>query len=153
MITLKNSFLSIAITSVLLLAGCQESSAPENPSNESQTPTQETVEDGLHLVGDKKWKVPPGMMENIDEQMELVIFYDETSDTLHQELGQKLDDLCKTLVQECTMTGEAHNVLHEWLIPYWETIDSLKEVKDMDQGDKLINDLYVHYATFEDYFE
>lgn len=134
----------------LLLSACSEK---EERTSAKAPETIDIEEEGLHLNQNEKWQVPEDMMQIIKKQQELVTNYQSQSDTVHLALGNDLDSLCTLLVQSCTMTGEAHNVLHEWLIPYWTVIDSINAANDFNKASVFIDELSDHYKSFNTYFE
>lgn len=118
----------------------------------SSSPANSDSSKGLHLDKGEKWQVPNDMMSIVKIQQQMVIDYQAEGDTTFLKLGNGLDSLCTSLIQSCTMTGEAHNVLHEWLIPYWTTIDSVNASGNSQEAAKFIDQLADHFNVFDTYF-
>lgn len=51
------------------------------------------------------------------------------------------------------MTGPAHDQLHNWLVPYMETVKALADEKDAANRDKMAAKLLKSYTVFNTYFE
>jgi len=130
-------------------------SEADNPTATEDVSSKEVAEqeDVLTLDNGQKWKVPEAMMWNIQQQKDKVFEYTMFEDVTYEKLGFELDSLCKDLVQNCTMTGVAHNNLHIWLIPYWETIDAINASDDHLEALDHIFELQDAYVEFNEYFE
>lgn len=110
-------------------------------------------EEFLQLNGGEKWKVPYDMMWLIQQQKDKLFEFTQAGDTTYSKLGKELDSLCTGLVQMCTMTGDGHNNLHLWLLPYWDIIDQIKVSSDPIIHEQLIDSLWGKLELFEEYFE
>ena len=56
----------------------------------------------------------------------------------------------KTIFDKCTMTGESHNQLHNFLIPIKGNLDKLKAGNPQPE---IRVELHAHLLTFKNYFE
>ena len=56
------------------------------------------------------------------------------------------------LFQKCTMKGEPHNQLHNYLFPFIDLFDGLTST-DLDICKKSFYDLNIHLKEYSDYFE
>lgn len=110
-------------------------------------------EEFLQLNGGEKWEVPSDMMWLIQQQKDKLFEFTQAGDTTYSKLGKELDSLCTGLVQTCTMTGDGHNNLHLWLLPYWDIIDQIKVSSDPIIHKQLIDSLWSKLELFEEYFE
>lgn len=70
----------------------------------------------------------------------------------YHNLKTKLDVEFNGIIQKCTMTGEAHDQLHNYILPLKELIqqlenDSLEECKESAEN------LQAHLAEYDKYFQ
>lgn len=142
---------SLLIFGCCFLLACSSAEEPKEPTISSSHETQE--ENSLTLNEGQKWKMPEDMMWLIQQQKDKVFEYTMANDTTYIVLGTELDSLCQRLVQVCSMTGEGHNNLHLWLIPYWEKIDSINTSLDHVGANHYINQLNDDFLEFDNYFE
>jgi hypothetical protein len=145
-------YILIAST-LLLMMSCQSEEVTESETASPEETVTEEVKEGLYLNNDQKWKVPEDMMWEIQSQKDKVFEYQMAADTTYIQLGQELDSLCKELVTICTMEGESHNVLHEWLLPHWELIDEINAAANAQDAQSYLDELGTSFETFDIYFE
>lgn len=103
----------IIIVGAVLFASC---SAPETPPSENTH-----LVENVSLNEGNKWDVPSEMVA-ILKQMLLIVNQKKKSE-IPAQLKQQLDELFNS----CSMRGEAHEQLHNYLIPLIEKINALKE--------------------------
>lgn len=96
----------------------------------------------------KKWKANTETTEGI-HQMIALIEQQEQGRISIAELRQGLDKEFNEVLQQCTMTGEAHNQLHNYLLPLKEQYERLDENSGKEPV-KAVKD-YLH--TYGSYFE
>lgn len=95
----------------------------------------------------KKWQVNHEMAVHI-EAMETDIANFKTGDDL-TVLQTRLKNNISELTSKCTMTGQSHDELHKWLLPFIETVNSMEE-----QGPKaFVENLKVQFENYHRYFE
>lgn len=135
-----------------LLISCGDTTTPSDEMEAEEVPS-EIVEDGLHLNEGNKWQVPEDMMWQVQSQKDKLFEYQMAGDTTYIKLAHDLDSLCKNLVNICTMDGEAHNVLHEWLIPHWELIDQIGAASSLEEAQAHVDKLNGSFEELDVYFE
>ncbi len=69
-------------------------------------------------------------------------------------------DLSKTtkanlshLTASCTMTGQSHDELHKWLLPFFDLNSDLSKTENTNDGSKIVEDLQYELFVFNLYFE
>ena len=100
-----------------------------------------------------RYKANPETTESINRMMALV---DETQGSQHlldyEILHEKLNIEFKKIFDNCTMEGEAHEALHEFMLPmkkYFEGIGS----DDLITCQESLNSLERYLSTYEYKFE
>jgi len=109
--------------------------------------------EGLYFNGGKKWVVNPEMRPHIegaerwlDEQLKQGMV-----DPV--KLAEGLKSYNTKLVKSCTMEGESHDVLHEWLHPHMALIEDLAKSEDKAETEKHIASIMRSFALYNRYFE
>jgi hypothetical protein len=92
-------------------------------------------EDGvLQLNNGAKWQANPETTAGVEELKNLVSNFEQSDSTsalaAYNQLGAAMHETMKTIFAQCTMTGDAHNELHDFLYPM------LGDIKKL-QGDNL----------------
>lgn len=101
----------------------------------------------LRLDDGKTWEANPETIEGIGKMQGLVMEYDPaTMDGV--AFKQQLEAYFQEIFAKCTMTGEAHDQLHNYLQPLKDILDSLGE----EPTEQQLADIKAHLNTFSDYF-
>jgi len=100
-----------------------------------------------------KWKANPETTNGIEAMMNAVGgFTRADADTHCDKMKRVLQMNFSTILQRCTMTGEAHDALHEYLEPLKEKIDQISTT-DSDQCFETVKDISELLAKYYDEFE
>lgn len=145
----------------LVLVACnnQESKQEENHDNNQKSEMKaeqkenkdehEETAGKVQLDNGKKWKANAETITGINNMSSLVqngiagkIEASKLYDSLQAEF--------KTIFDKCTMTGESHNQLHNYLLPLKGRIDKLKAGNSEME---ILEELQEHLLTFKNYFE
>lgn len=121
-----------------------ETTAATSDSHEHEgTSTTVTLDDG------KKWKANIETTEGIDK-MKAITQAAINENKASADVLPGLQQEFKTIFDKCTMTGEAHNQLHNYLIPVKAQLDSLKSAT---ASVKNLEALQHYLGTYPQYFE
>lgn len=131
----------------------------ENPvvSSERKDATQEKDHHGeneetITLNNGEKWQANPETTSGIKNMQEIVnAFSKNTSLEDYQAFKTKLEAEFTTIFQKCTMKGEAHEQLHNYLKPMIPIFDGLVSNQTETRQDNL-NKLKKHLTTYSTYF-
>ncbi len=103
------------------------------------------------LDNGNKWAANPETTTGINNMINMVEAFASSDDSqAYKKLESTLSDEFTMIFKNCTMQGEAHNQLHNYLLPIKDLFDGLKskELKtQQDSFEKLKNHLNL-YATF-----
>jgi hypothetical protein len=164
---MKKTMFSIGIAMALLTACQNNSNQPANQNDgavtkqdtaanlktekhESEDNEEEAERAGkLVLNNGNKWKANAETTEGIKKMMSLVNEYLKKGDTDSKKLGESLEKEFTTVLQKCTMTGEAHEQLHNFLLPLKAKIDKLKETNNVE----FVNEIQTYLNNYNNYFE
>ena len=133
-----------------------------NTSNEKSKVQTETVihEEHHHndeiqtieLNNNEKWKVDDHMVAHIRNMENDINSFAMAEQKKYKLLSEKLLNNIDLLTSNCTMTGQAHDELHKWLLPYIEMVNELSESKDNMEAAKIFENIKASFATFNHYF-
>lgn len=150
--------LSLAIS---LLAGCEQkqtttkstSSAQSNETTDHAAQEQHQMSGQLTLDYGKKWKANTETTQGIQKMSTMANQATSRWQTKdYHELKTKLDLTLTEILQQCTMTGEAHEQLHNYLMPLQKIIAQLGS-DDRDQCEQSRLELVQHLKEYDQYFE
>jgi hypothetical protein len=88
------------------------------------------------LKNGEKWEVDKPMMHLIQNIRTDVMNFNGDSIDEYKTLASKINDNLKILTSSCTMTGQAHDELHKWLVPFLKMSESFSESKTLDTAQK-----------------
>ncbi len=72
----------------------------------------------LELDHGKKWVMPPAMKARMTDIQTAVRALAAAPQPDHAALAEKIQHELGELAANCTMTGQAHDELHRWLMPF-----------------------------------
>lgn len=136
-----------------LLMACQPNAAGTEEKHEHEHSTQE---EGMHkhekhiekthvsLNNGKRWEANIETNEGIFNMLYLIDNFN-AQDQTYEALQADLQNEFRTIFKKCTMTGEAHNQLHNYLIPLKEKIEQVSAEN--------LNDIRDYLNTYKDYFK
>lgn len=107
---------------------------------------------GIVLVNNEKWKVDEAMMVHIAHMDQAVQNYSASGDIHHQALADTLHHHLGLLTSNCTMTGQAHDELHKWLIPFITETDRLAAITDTSAAARQVQLIRDYFTGFHRYF-
>ncbi|MCF6171118.1 MAG: hypothetical protein L3J31_03200 [Bacteroidales bacterium] len=138
------------IAVIIFLTACGNQAPKQNSdevvSHEGQSLT-------VTLANGEKWKVNFATNKGIRNMKELMQNMDTSSELSdYRELGNKLQKEFQQIFQRCDMSGEAHNQLHNYLMPMAGWFKDLKE-GDLSRCQSATNALNEHLKKFDTYFK
>ncbi len=141
-------------------AGCKPSAekSEEATGTNDQQPSIYTAKDG-HTIGmnvelnkGAKWEANVETTRGIDMMRGLLIdFKAEPTVEDYRALHKKLAVEFQHILQRCTMTGEAHTQLHNYLMPLKEKIDFLATGK-LNECNSLLPELKEYVMKYSHFF-
>lgn len=135
----------------------QESGKEENHDNLQKSEMKDEQKENEHQHGDeantvqldngKKWKANPETISGINNMSSLV--QDGIAGKIERaKLHDTLQVEFKTIFDKCTMTGESHNQLHNYLLPLKAQLEKLKT-----GNAESLEEIQEYLLTFKNYFE
>lgn len=151
---MKKIVLSIAFLMPFLTMSCKEnahhSEANEHTSAEKgHEEHHETESKAILLDNGKKWAANPETTEGVKKMTTLVETYLANNSTEAKALHDNLETEITTIFKKCTMTGESHNQLHNFLLPLKDRLGKIETHADAET----LNELKSYLTTYNTYFE
>ena len=122
------------------LPACQR----ENPSSATTAKPTAAAPDTA-----RKWAVPPAMMAhlaNLEKDL-------DSGNADHAALAAKIDGHLRAFISSCTMEGEAHQALHDWLMPFRELAKTHAEATDPNERAENLRRMKQSFVAFHARFE
>lgn len=150
----------LASLSVFLFIACQQNDKKVDAlsTNDSQLVEEPhhhaTGTTPLYLNDGKPWGINEEMKPYIKKSEEILkTFSSNENDTDYESMSYVLQEQNNKLIKSCTMKGEAHDVLHEWLMPHLELTAALGKAESQEEADKIINELDHSFEDFNKFFK
>ncbi|MCF6280146.1 MAG: hypothetical protein L3J14_07345 [Flavobacteriaceae bacterium] len=123
-------------------------------SNKKKTIDTSSIEiEGISLDNSKLWQANKETTEGVKKMQQIMqSFSDKENATAYASLKDELEEEFTTIFQKCTMKGEAHNQLHNFLkpmLPIFEGLES-SDLKICKTNFKIMEN---HLAGYANYFE
>jgi hypothetical protein len=135
--------LALAIAS----GACQRSSS-DNRSG-SAPETNATTGHGKQA----KWSMPEAMMQHMRNLEQDVRTLEATPEKDHAALAARIGAHTKQVISNCTMDGEAHDALHDWLMPFLLLNKEYAAAADEEAKSAKFVQIKDSLAAFHDRFE
>ncbi|MCP5023494.1 MAG: hypothetical protein GY930_17205 [bacterium] len=100
-----------------------------------------------------KWKIHAEMMVHLRTAEQAVAGFSASEGADYAALAGDLQEALTLLTADCTMTGAAHDALHEWLLPYMELVDNLGDAQDEASSEQVFRSLEAAFQEFNLSFE
>ncbi|MBL7994731.1 hypothetical protein JNM05_05115 [bacterium] len=144
---MKMSIYLILVFSFLVLGGCKH----KHSEQESSAQIEE-----VKLDQGKKWKADQQTNGGAAKLQSIVAEFSKETPKPELEDYKRLNTQVQTELDEifkkCTMTGDAHQQLHVFLVRIIKDVNVLKE-DDLKASDAAFQSMQKNLATYTDYFE
>jgi len=137
------------ITGSLFLISCNSKS--DHQTSDTAIIMQDSSSD-LTLNNGQQWFVNEEMKPFIEAGEQLIDTYLQSDTQDYQSLAAQLKEQNDRLIKSCTMTGESHEALHQWLHPHLVLVSDLAKADNRQQADTLVQQLKQSFGTFHKYF-
>ncbi len=151
--SIKSSYCISLLLLALINTSCSNQEVHEH------SPSEENTESHVHTSGDillndgARWQANSETTEGVNNMINIIEeFRSRVGADGYSELADTLKHEFTTIFQKCTMKGEAHNQLHNFLLPikkYMGELDSAHpEVSETN-----LKALEEHLKIYSEYFE
>ena len=151
----KVTALVLTFTAFVFVVSCGD--ITRKKQEESNTQKTEEVEHEndqvLQLNNGNLWEANVETTTGISNMISLMNSFTEKDNLeAYTVLKQNLETEFGTIITECSMQGEPHNQLHNYLIPMKEVFDGIGS-KDITTCKTNFETLNKHLATYANFFE
>lgn len=112
--------------------------------------------DAIQMDSGKKWVIVPEMMKylrNIENAVAEFPKKENHSFDDYKILAQLIEKNLESLTSNCTMTGQAHDELHKWLVPFLDLSKEFSESKNQEEAKNNFQKVKESFEVFNKYFE
>ncbi len=108
----------------------------------------------LVLDNGQPWQANPETTSGIAYMQAILAKYDGkiADDTSRESLQEELEATFQGIFKACTMTGESHNQLHNYLLPMKPLFEKIGE-GTATESEAAIRQLKQHLTTYQTYFQ
>lgn len=149
----KITILSVTILATLLIVSCNQ-----NKKQQSAEPIQ-TIEEShesekvLQLNNGDLWMANAETTEGIQKMTQLMANFTATENMeAYRELKSTLEAEFGNIISKCTMTGAAHDQLHNYLLPMKPLFKDLA-AEDLETRKSGLEKLTKHLSEYSAYFK
>ena len=151
----KTTQLILATTILIFTISCKNTtdkkSVQEQPQQTEEQHHNEVEE--LKLNNGNLWEANTETTVGINAMLQLMDnFSEDENPEAYATLKQNLETEFKTIVQKCTMTGEAHDQLHVFIVPMKDLFNGLT-ASDIENSKTHFNKLNTHLKMYKNFFE
>jgi hypothetical protein len=133
-------------------SACQRSSRTENTKPDHEAASSNTTTKG-ETGKPAKWPMPEAMMKHIRNLEQDVSALESSAEKDHAGLATQIDEHTKQLITSCTMDGEAHDALHDWLMPFLRLNKEYAAAPDAVSKSAKFTAIQESLAAFHERFE
>ncbi|MCD6543333.1 MAG: hypothetical protein J7K34_02380 [Flavobacteriaceae bacterium] len=139
--------------SLFISCGNQKEEKDEHSKSEKEVEHQHKKNNSLILNHGELWMANIETTQGIDNMIALIgSFSNKESVEAYTKLKTSLDKEFGTILKECTMKGESHDQLHNFLIPMQELFEGLAS-SDLKTCKDSYDTLKNHLKEYQKYFK
>ena len=146
----------IVLNLTMVLALCLSHSCvnqTKEKKSQPQTEMEDSKSSSVQLNNGNLWIANPETTTGIETMLSIMNSFDKIEDiNAHKKLSKQLNLEFSTIFRKCTMTGEAHNQLHNFLLPIKDLLGSL-DSPDLKECQQIYNKLNNELKNYTTYFE
>jgi len=145
---MKNTILKVTlILAIAFVSSCRKDA--KQKTDELNLSEQ----NGIALNDGNRWIANPETTEGIKNMMKIMNTFNEKEDiNSYATLTESLKSEFSMVFEKCTMKGEAHNQLHNFLIPINDLFEPLAS-SDLKKCQESYDKLNSHLKVYQTYFK
>jgi DNA-directed RNA polymerase subunit M/transcription elongation factor TFIIS len=140
----------LVILSLILVYSCTNKESKKEVNQEKET--VEKTDEVLKLNDSKLWAANKETTDGVNNMIaKMNSFTEKENLASYAQLKENLTSEFTTIFQKCTMKGEAHNQLHNFLIPIKDILPELSS-NNIDTCKDAFTRLNTHLKVYKNYF-
>lgn len=100
-----------------------------------------------------KWPIPAEMMNHLQSLDKDIGAFESSVSEDHANLAKRTEQHLTALISSCTMEGDAHTALHEWLVPFRELAKQHADAVDPSAQQEKVLEMRRSFTAFHEHFE
>ena len=166
---MKKTFLSITMAA-FIFSSCNNSKKENHATEQSAQEETEVVShenhetheassvlnnnwmDEIQMDNGSKWLANIETNEGVKKMNAILESHSTNTLEDYHSLATELTHAKNYVIKECTMKGPSHDNLHVWLLPLMEKIDTLLEVKNLEEASKIKQSIAKNVQAYDIYF-
>ena len=145
--------LAITVLTVTISCGNKTKKKQDQPKTQQTEENEHASESVLQLNNGNLWSANSETTDGINKMLTLMNSFTEKENLeAYTTLKQNLEKEFGTIITKCTMKGEPHNQLHNFLIPM-KTLFKGLESSELTICKESFNTLNKHLLEYSNYFE
>ncbi len=156
---MKQLLIAISISALLLGFGCTHKEKLSEQHHHDEPTMVEHAEEyaepeiaTVQLDNGKKWLANAETTDGIQNMIALLETQSVNPPSAIEVLKEKMMSEFTGIFQKCTMKGESHEQLHNFLLPLKEQVEKLEE--KLEEGEKQdLEEIRSYLNTYKNYFE
>jgi len=150
---LRIALIALFTTLIFFSCGKTQDHSHDHDQEETTTDVEKEESKSLQLDEGKRWVANPETTEGVNNMIEILNTYPlEESTESYLVLRDSLKGEFNMIFDKCTMKGEAHNQLHNFLYPMIDLFERLSS-NDSDERKAGYSDFKKHLTVYQEYFE
>ncbi len=155
---MKSILLLTVIAFSVTVSGCSTAPAEKGVTPTEVVPKAEDhqhpdASEAIELNNGERWPVDKNMVGYIRNMEADLETFSGTAPQDYKVLSEKLQTNLEALTSNCTMTGQAHDELHKWLLPFIDGVNTLSEANSTAAAAVEVKNLQTSFVTFNQYFQ
>lgn len=139
----------LSVTLLFLIAGCSTEKPKDEHNQSEETHANHDAPDLVQLDNGNKWMANIETTEGIQNMMQIIDVAQTNTNSSVESLKENLLLEFTDILKKCTMKGESHDQLHNYLLPLKEQIENLTEEGKQDE----LEEIKSYLSTYKNYFE
>jgi hypothetical protein len=149
----KITFLTITFLTSIFVVSCNQNKKQQTDESVQTIEESHESEAVLELNNGDLWLANAETTEGIQQMNQVVANFTDTENMdAYLDLKSKLETEFGTIISKCTMTGEAHDQLHNFLLPMKPLFKYLA-AEDMAIRKSGLEKLTKHLSKYSTYFK
>jgi hypothetical protein len=142
----------IVVSLVMGLTACQRASK-EDAASSTRPERNEPLATPTGTQPSGKWPVPETMMVHMRNLEQDVKALETSPEKDHADLATKIDGHTRQVIATCSMEGDSHDALHEWLMPFLRLNKEYAAATDGADKAAKFREIQDSLAAFHERFE
>jgi len=138
---------------MIFILGFTHSCMNQTKEKQQQTEIEVSKNSEVQLNHGNRWSANPETTTGIETMLSMMNSFEKIEDiNAYKKLSKQLNLEFSSIFRKCTMTGEAHNQLHNFLLPIKDLLGSL-DSPDLNECQQIYNKLNNELKNYTTYFE